>query len=43
MRNEEDGQDSDKAIPKDVLRTILIPGFPEAELQLKIGIPVILL
>jgi ATP-dependent DNA helicase PIF1 len=43
MRNEEDGQESDEAIPEEVLRTFSIPGFPEAELELKVGMPVILL
>ncbi|EFP86599.2 uncharacterized protein PGTG_12981 [Puccinia graminis f. sp. tritici CRL 75-36-700-3] len=43
MRNEEDGEDSDEAIPEEVLRTFSIPGFPEADIELKVGMPVILL
>ncbi|WAQ90853.1 hypothetical protein PtA15_13A253 [Puccinia triticina] len=36
MRNEEDVQDSDEAIPEEVLCTFSIPGFPEANLELKV-------
>jgi hypothetical protein len=43
IQNKEDGQDSDEAIPEEVLRTISIPGSPEAKLELEVGIPVILL
>jgi hypothetical protein len=43
MMNEDDGTESDEAIPEEVLRTFSLPGFPDAEIQLKIGIPLILL
>ncbi|KAI7963142.1 hypothetical protein MJO28_001236 [Puccinia striiformis f. sp. tritici] len=41
--NEEDGTESDEAVPAEVLNTVSLPGFPAHKLELKLGIPVILL
>ncbi|EHS63282.1 uncharacterized protein PGTG_21498 [Puccinia graminis f. sp. tritici CRL 75-36-700-3] len=43
MMNEADGLESDEAVPEEVLNTFSLPGFPEHKLELKVGIPVILL
>ncbi|EFP93666.2 uncharacterized protein PGTG_19561 [Puccinia graminis f. sp. tritici CRL 75-36-700-3] len=43
MMNEADGLDSDEAVPEEVLNTFSLPGFPEHKLELKVGMPVILL
>jgi hypothetical protein len=43
MASDDEGMDSDEAIPEEVLKTFCFPGFPASQLKLKVGMPVILL